>query len=201
MTELLELGKGKYKYSQYRQCPMTMQKNWRRYIGTVSRGEARRLQGEDSDVSLDIPPGLPGVYLCRVHTDHTRFTRHGIVPESECIIGPFVEFEFKQLQNKPDDKVKKSPEAFFEICIPHCLSEPELWKNIKVRHGNIFPGENGQVDEIHEISSKANEKNTDMYYEITEKFINIFTREFCHFTCTACNKKCNPKTLILLFGI
>ena len=179
---------------------MTMQKNWRRYIGTVSRGEAKKLQGINSKVSLNIPPGLPGVYICRVHPDHARFTRHGIVPESECIVGPFVEFKFKHLQGTPEDELQKTPEAFYEIFIPHCVSERKHWEDVKVRHGDDVPGKDNQQVVFQEIPSKANRGNAEMYYEMNEHFIKIYTKRFCHFICSRCSNRCDSKLMIFLFG-
>ena len=158
-------------------CPMTMQKNWRQYIGTVSRGEAKRLQGDDSDVSQEIPPGLPGVYICRVHADHTRFTRYGIVPESECIVGPFVEFKFKRLLSASEDEIRKTPEAFYEISIPHCISDHKHWKDVKVRHGDDLPGKDNQQVVFQEVPPKANGETAEMYYEMDEHFIKNLYKE------------------------
>ena len=47
-------------------CPMTMVKNGKLYIGTVSHGKARILQAPGSDVSLEIPKGSRGVYAMGV---------------------------------------------------------------------------------------------------------------------------------------
>ena len=194
IAELLKLKTGKDESSL---SPMTMQKNWRQYIGTVSQGERKRLQGKNSEVYLDIPDGSPGIYMCRVHTDHTRFTRHGIIPESECMIGPLV--ELGQLQSASNSETHKS--SFFEICIPHCLAQKELWKDVKVRHGDILPGKDNPKVLFQEIFTSEYGDDPDMYYEMDEKFIKIFTKRFCHFICTACrDNDCSPRMMVFLYG-
>ena len=74
-----------------------MYKFWRNYNITVSRGEARTLQGDGSNVSLHIPKGSPGVFMTSVHTDLSRF--QGAVPPDECIVGPIVEVTHAKLNH------------------------------------------------------------------------------------------------------
>ena len=198
-VELLEKRGNKYEYANS-QCPMFMQKNWKRYFGTVSRGEPKRLQGENSEVSLNIPSGSPGVYICGVHTDHSQFIQNGIIPESEYIAGPFVEFKVRQLQISSHDEIQNMSDTFFEIYIPHCVSERHLWKDVKVRHGKRQPGDDSPEVVYQDIPTKVTGENFGMDNEIDEKFIKISTKKFCHFICTVCKTPCSSKTVVFLYG-
>ena len=68
-------------------CPIAIQK----FNATVTDGEARILQGDGSGVSLNIPAGSQGLYMTRVHTDHSMFRE--TVPDYECLVGPSVQVE------------------------------------------------------------------------------------------------------------
>ena len=62
--------------------PMTTTRQGRRYIATVARGEAISLQGDKSDVKLEIKEGCPKrAYLMEVRTDPSNFS--SIVPDDE----------------------------------------------------------------------------------------------------------------------
>ena len=166
-----------------------MYKNRRQYIATVVHGEGSVLRGPNSDVSLKIPRGARGVFISRVHTDHTRF--NGVIPENECIIGPLV--EFGHLGEKENEE---EVEKHYEIRIPHCIPDKELWKHIKVRNGSIF----NKRKPFQEVPRKDNSPNAELYYQINEHYIQIFTRHFCHFTCSLCNYSCSASAMVFLFG-
>ena len=55
-------------------CPMTTTRKERRYLATVAKGEATSLQGDKSDVKLEIKEGCPKrAYLMEVRTDLSTF--------------------------------------------------------------------------------------------------------------------------------
>ena len=166
-------------------CPITMMKQRRLYNATVTHGEARTLQGDGSDVSLTIPTGSQGVYMTRVHTDHTRFP--WVIPNEECIVGPLVEVE--HIRTQETDIVHK-------LKIPHCVRNKKLWKYIKVRKGNPNNG-----TEFTEIEQRFQPRGDGDYYAIDEKYITIYTSHFTLFTCTSCKKNsCNATVMAFLVG-
>lgn len=138
-------------------------------LGTVSRGEARILQGPDSDVSLKIPKGSRGIYISKVHMGSSKFK--SAFPENESLIGPLVEFEHL---NKGSEVTESGMENLYEIQIPHCLKSTKLWKNVRVRCLNVKAG---PFTEVH----LKDEEQRDMFYEINKRFITISTRHFCKF--------------------
>ena len=84
-------------------CPITMIRNKRPYIATVTRGMKKTLQAPSSDVSLDIPDGHRGVYVKGVHTNHSSVCH--ILDKKECFISPAVEvtFKFSETECNADD--------------------------------------------------------------------------------------------------
>ena len=68
---------------------MTTTRKGRRYLATVAKGEATSLQGDKSDVQLEIKEGCPKrAYLMEVRTDPSSFG--SIIPDDECFISPIV---------------------------------------------------------------------------------------------------------------
>ena len=166
-------------------CPITMYKNHGEYIATASHGEARILQGDGSDVSLTIPLGSQGVYMTRVPTDSSRFT--GIIPKEECIIGPLVEVEHLTDQ---DMEIKSQ---MYQIKIPHCIPEKNLWKYFRVRHGNIYKSVPFQ-----ELPSKK--MKSEAYYVVDTHYITIYTPSFSQFICTICKRICTSMITFFVTG-
>ena len=176
------------------QCPVTMYKTRRKWLGTRTHGEARILQGDGSEVSLSIPPGSQGVYMTRVHTDNTRFPH--VVPSDECIISPLVEVE--QTPNTTDfdaSEPSNVPELMHTINIPHCLEDPDLWKYIIVRHGDVYKSR-----VFREIPTLAKSGKSYAYYEVNNRFITIHTTNFCQFVCTSCKRTCDAKIMLFVMG-
>ena len=155
-------------------CPAIMHKNRRKYSITVAFGKKKsKLQAPDSGVSLNIPREASGLFFTHVHTDHTLFKN--VIPNDECFVGPPVEFE--QLNNENSDFYK-----IFKIKIPHCIRHSDMWKNIKVRYGNIH-----KSDKFDEVPQKAGGNQANIWYKVNARFVTIYTKHFSHFTCSACN--------------
>ena len=172
-------------------CPMTMRKNWRRYMATVSQGKTVTLRAEKSDVSLRVPEGVYAVLQGCVHTDHSRFVH--AIPREECIIAPMVEFHaFPSLV--PEEF---KPKQLYTIKIPHCVRDRRDWKYIRVRSGDIH-GDNVFTD-IEKYDGKK--CSGDSFYVIDKHFITITTTHFTDFTCTQCKNSCCPNlAMLFLFG-
>ena len=62
-----------------------------------------------------------------VHTNPKDFLH--VIPEGECLISPIVEIQCIS-EKTPSES------TWFRIDVPHCL-EPQDFKKIKVRHGDI----------------------------------------------------------------
>ena len=103
-------------------CPMTVTKKGRRYLATVTRGEAVNLQGDKSDVKLEIKEGCPKrAHLMEVRTDPSSFG--SIIPDNECFISPIVEVLAPAETNT----------SSYTLQIPHCLGEDDDRTKVKVR--------------------------------------------------------------------
>ena len=158
-----------------------MYQNLRRVIATVTQGEARILQAPDSDVALNIPEGSRGLFIMKVHTDHTKF--QDLIHPGECIIAPLVELEHRKLS---DDVNDREPPLYI-IKIPHSLKNTAQYKSVRVRRGE---------DEL-PVRSEAVE---DYAYGIDEKFITVFTGKFSPFICTNCKNTCQTSMMLFLLG-
>ena len=147
--------------------PMTTTKNGRIYLATVARGEASSLQGDKSDVRLEINNGCPKrAYLMEVRTDPSRF--ESIIPDNECFISPIVEVLAPSETNT----------SSYTLRIPHCLDEDDDKTKVKVRmvHENRYPA----VVEV----PKGNTGTP--YYDIDARFIELHTTHFTKVVCTIC---------------
>ena len=173
-----------------------MYQNSKRYNITASHGESKVLQGDGSEVSMTLPEGSQGVYMTRVHTDQSQF--HGVIPDNECIISPLVEVENIPFQEIDDKEVAEK--IMYLIDIPHSLSDEdmwhqELWKFIKVRHGNMY-----KSGLFREIPTRNERQDSGAYYEIKSRFITVYTDHFSEFICTICKNVCTASVTVFLIG-
>ena len=148
-------------------CPMTTTKKGSRYLATVAKAEAISLQGDKSDVKLEIKEGCPKrAYLMEVRTDLSNFG--SIIPDDECFISPIVEVL------APAETSTSS----YTLRIPHCLDEDDDRTKVKVRmiHENRHPA----VVEVPKGNAGA------LYYDIDNRFIELHTKHFCQVICTIC---------------
>ena len=148
-------------------CPMITMRKGRLYLATVARGEAISLQGDKSDVKLEIKRGCPKrSYLMEVRTDLSSFV--SIIPDDECFISPIVHVLAPAETNT----------SSYVLRIPHCLDEDDDKTKVKVRmiHENRKP----TVVEV----PKGNAGS--LFYNINEKFIELHTTHFTQVICTIC---------------
>ena len=148
-------------------CPMKTIRNGRRYLATVAKGGAISLQGDKSDVKLEIEEQCPRrAYLMEVRTDPSSF--QSFIPDDECFISPIV-------------KVLAPAEtrtSFYKLKIPHCLHEDDDKTKVKVRM--IHENRNSPVVEVPKSNTGA------LYYNIDARFIELHCTHFCHVICTIC---------------
>ena len=171
-------------------CPITMVMNKKKYICTVSHGEARMLQAPGSKFFLDIPEGSDGVYMTAPHTDHPIMRNCSIVPDNECIISAVIEVLHFQ---RPSEQ-KRSSGGIHLLKIPHCVTDENSLKHVKVRKGNTF--QNSKFKEL----PRMNVSNTGDCFTVDNKFITIYTNTFSEFVCTICKNICQANIQVLLFG-
>ena len=148
-------------------CPMTTMRNGRRYLATVAKGEAISLQGDKSDVKLEIGEGCPKrAYLMEVRTDPSSFG--SIVPDDECFISPIVKVLAPAETNT----------SSYILRIPHCLDEDDDRTKVKVRM--IHENKNPAVIEVPKGNAGA------LFYDINARFIELHTTHFTTVICTIC---------------
>ena len=164
-------------------CPMTTTRKGRRYLVTVVRGEATSLQGNRSDVKLEINKGCPRTaYLMEVRTDLSNFG--SVIPDNECFISPIVEV-LAPAETSISSHV---------LHIPHCLDKDDDRTKVKVRlvHENRVPA----VVEVPKGNAGA------LYYDIDDRFIRLHTTHFCQVICSICQEPthCFDRVTTLCFA-
>ena len=148
-------------------CPMVIICKGRRYLATVAKGEAISIQGDKSDVKLEIKEGCPKrAYLMEVRTDLSNF--ESIIPDDECFISPIVEVLAPA----------ETSTSAYVLRIPHCLDEDDDMTKVKVRL--IHENRNPAVVEVPKGNAGA------LYYDIDDRFIELHTTHFTQVICTIC---------------
>ena len=148
-------------------CLMTTTRKGRRYLATVAKGETISLQGDKSDVKVEIKEGCPKrAYLMEVRTDVSKFG--SVMPDDECFISPVVEVL------APAETSTSS----FILRIPHCLDEDDDKGKVKVRM--TYENRNPAAVEVPKGNAGA------LFYNIDARFIYLHTTHFCKIICTIC---------------
>ncbi len=174
-------------------CPAVTHKQYKKLHFTVSLGEARVLQTPDSDASLSIPQGSPGVYSMTVHTDLLYST--SLIPQDECFISPVVQVDHILLHTDPGEK--HCP-GVYELTIPHSSKDKNLKKYIKVRHHT--EGIEGNVAEEFRCPEESTGSPAHGTFAIHKKSVKVYTKSFSKFTCSSCrNNSCQADVLTLMF--
>ena len=105
-----------------------MWKGNKQFSGVRVKGNRAVLQGPKSDIKLYIPQNVDGYISGHVHIDPALFLH--IIPDSECLVAPIVEYNHKSYQSHQHN-------IWFKIKIPHCIRKSSDLKTIKVRHGDM----------------------------------------------------------------
>ena len=148
-------------------CPMTTTRKGRRYLATVAKGKDISLQGDKSDVKLEIKEGCPKrAYLMEVRIDPSSFG--SIIPDDECFISPLVKVLAPSETNT----------SSYTLRIPHCLDEDDDKSKVKVRM--IHENRNPAVEEVPKGNAGV------LYYNINDRFIELHTTHFTEVICTIC---------------
>ena len=152
-------------------------------MATVGKGEPISLQGDKSDVRLEIKEGCPKrPYLMEVRTDLSTFG--SIIPNDECFISPIVDVL------APAETSTSS----YILKIPHCLDEHDNKSKVKVRM--VHENRNPAVIEV----PKGN--TGDLFYDVDDRFIELHTKHFTKVICTICETPyfCREKINCLWFA-
>ena len=148
-------------------CPTTTRRKGRRYLATVAKGKATSLQGDKSDVKLEIKEGCPKrAYLMEVRTDLSSFG--SIIPDDECFISPIVEVLAPAETNTSQ----------YILQIPHCLDKDDDKTKVKIRL--VHENRNPAVVEVPKGNAGA------LYFNIDDRFIQLHTTHFTKVFCTIC---------------
>ncbi len=189
-------------------CPAVSHTHHRKLIATVSleaeesrshhksidTGEIQVLQAPDSDVSLLISDGSPGIYTMTVHTDFSAFTE--LIPDKECFVSPVVEINHFPLQT---EQIWNNSLGICQLIIPHCSKDKNPEKNIKVRCHKT--GQKTQVSEEFRYVRHKIGKQCHGTFTVDKNFVRVYTRTFSKFTCTNCTLfSCQADMLTLLFA-
>ena len=151
-------------------CPMTTKRKGRRYLGTVANGKTTSLQGDKSDVKLQIKKGCPNkLHLMTVRTDMSNFGSD--ISKDDCFISPVVEVLAPA----------ETSTSAYTLRIPHCLDEDDDRTKVKVRlvHENRFPA-------VVEVPERVKCTDGVLYYDIDDRFIELHTTHFTKVICTIC---------------
>ncbi len=167
-------------------CPVTLRKNKQKFISTVSRGESRILQAPDSDVSLFIPPGAPGLYTLEVLTDMATCSH--LIPEEECVVAPVIQVHASKLPSPEQEK----PTRIYTLNIPHCFKDRKRLPKLKVQHF--------KSDEQETFIQTKTESRKHGTFEIDNTHVRVHKEDFSIFTCTSCEKTCQSTILAFIFG-
>ena len=138
-------------------------------------------------VSLRIPDvGQARYFSTVIHLDRAHFVR--VIPNNECLVAAIPEFHSFPEQTLPDNN-------FYQIKLEHCLKSAEERKMLIVRQGCLRS--RNKFEQIpHFIQAKQNAA----FYEVDEHYITIHTHHFTEFICTVCNKVCEQRARMLIFG-
>ncbi len=164
-------------------------------MARVAKGATVCLQGDKSDVQLQITAGCPKrAHLMEVRTDLSSFTsikvkNKPLIPDNECFIAPVVDILAPA----------KTTNSAYLLRIPHCLSDDDDKNNVKVRmwFENRHPAQS-----VIEVPSR--DKCTDgvLFYDIDNQFFELHTPHFCKVICTICQTPlhCLDRATSFFFG-
>ena len=174
----------RYVFPKSSSCSMTTTRKGRVYLGTIPNGKAATLQGDKSDVKLEIAKKCPKkLHLMTVRTDLFNFKDS--IRKDECFISPVVEVL------APAETSTSS----YILRIPHCLDEKDDKSKVNVR----MIHENG--NEVF-VPERAECTDGVLFFDIDPDFIELHTTHFTQVICTICQTpyQCMGKIKVLWYG-
>ena len=158
------------------------------YIPSEAEGNtSSAILNPSPSVCLQIPDvGQTRYFSIGIHLDRTQFAE--VIPNNECLVAAIPEFHSFPERTLPDNK-------FYQIKLEHCLKSAEERKLLIVRQGSVRTRD--KFEEIHYFPQATRDT---AFYEVDERYITIYTHHFTEFICTVCNKVCEQKARLLIFG-
>ena len=157
------------------------------YIPSQEGGKSCAILNPSPSVCLQIPDvGQTRYFSISIHLDRAQFAE--VIPNNECLVAAIPEFHSFPERTLPDNK-------FYKIKLEHCLKSAEDRKLLIVRQGCVRTRD--QFEEIHYFPQATKDA---AFYEVDEQHITIYTHHFTEFICTVCNKVCEQKARLLIFG-
>ena len=157
-------------------------------MATVHRGKACCLQGNESDVQLEITDKCPTrAHLMEVRTDLANFKN--IISVGECFIAPVV---------KVLAPAKTDTSAYI-LRIPHCLSEDDDRSKVKVR---MLKENRRPAETLVDVPMGNKHGDRTCFFEVTTSHIELHTPDFSEVFCTICQTPlhCLTRATSFLFG-
>ena len=144
-------------------------------------GFPRTIEGAHSDVLLQIPEGIHGIALAKIHTNHTKFLKY--IPSRDCVFCPIFEYHLVPFPGKEHPK-----DSQYRLQVPHII------RNIQKVRDHIRV----QFLDIHGRLTALDKPDR---YEIDEQYITVYTQHFCTCIITAENINCcSGDAYVLVFG-
>ncbi len=159
---------------------------------------------KNTDVFLDIPPGIQGFIIAAVHTDPRPFI--DVIPDDECLIAPIVTLCYQPRSEEYSLKeLKKNPEHYFTIYIPHIA---QMKKDLIIVRSTseLQPKEKDRKICIlmYEITRGGDGKGTKGTFTTSDKDhsdkIVIRTQQFSNIISTCPSGECIKRVFALIYG-
>ena len=156
-------------------------------------GQSCTVRGVDSEVLLEVPSGIYGVILAKVHTDHSKFLHH--IPHEDCVVSPICEYLLRPFIGYNAELPEGSS---YVIKIPHILNNvQEVRKHLKIRHGEIHK-RHPLIEETFYPSGKSPRKSS---FDIDDKYVILKSTHFSGYIVTAKSVNCcSDSAKIIVFG-
>ncbi len=160
---------------------------------------------ENTDVFLDIPPGVCGVIIGAVHTDPTPFL--DVIPDDQCLIAPIVTLCYRPISDEYSlDKLKANPQHYFTIHLPHIATENKSSIVVRCELTIESPENRSLSGHIMRLPHKGDAKTISSKGTFTTDDnehgdeILIETQQFCNYIATSTECRCEREAVGLIYG-
>ena len=156
----------------------------------VARTFGRRVKINDplSDISLEVATGVKSLVMQSVDMDFHLLRK--VIPATECLAAPMVQFHMKEIEEQEVAKGCK-----YKITIPHYLTRHHSLSSVRVRYGNLR-----RPLMMVEAQERDLENQNFPCFEVNKKRIIVYANHFCPVICTSTQKVCTTKILAIPFG-
>ena len=141
----------------------------------VVQGAAMTVQAPNSDVILLVPPGIHGVILGTIHTDHSSFAH--LAHEWECIVSPICEFQVVDLSETPQQE-------YFRLQVPHIIQDIKAARD-KIRVQLLSNDDEDTKNAKNLLGLQKAAEDNQVKFSVVGKYVEIFTRHFSRIVVSA----------------